>query len=85
MCDVQFRSSSSIVPETMDVDALRTAFSTALGEYIRQGATMCDLLRDTVRDLKQIERQQQTLNEARERYESARSRYVCAVLGEFIF
>ena len=67
----------------MNVDALRVAFTTALGEYMRQGATMCDLLRETVRDSEQIARQQKTLNEARERYESARSRYVCAVLGEF--
>ena len=67
----------------MNVDELRAAFTSTLGEYMREGARMCDLLRDPVRIPEQIAGQQQTLNQARERYESARSRYVCAVLGEF--
>ena len=83
MWDGQFRSPTPIVLDPINVDALRAAFTSALGEYMREGARMCDLLRDPVRDPEQIARQQQTLNEARERYEAARSRYVCAVLGEF--
>jgi hypothetical protein len=67
----------------VNVDVLRTAFTEALREYMRQGAEMCELLRDTVRDPDRIARQQQVLNAARERYEAARSRYVSAVLGEF--
>ena len=66
------------------IDKLRSEFTAALAEYMRQGAAMCNLLTDADRDPEQIVIKQQALNTARERYEAARSRYVCAVLGDYI-
>ena len=70
--------------DTVDIDRLRSEFTETLGEYMREGAAMCNLLRETQRDPEHVLVKQQALNAARERYEAARSRYVCAVLGEFI-
>lgn len=70
--------------DTVDIDKLRSEFTGTLGEYMREGAAMCTLLREPQRDPENILLKQQALNAARERYEAARSRYVCAVLGEFI-
>lgn len=69
--------------EPVDLDVLRAVFREAMREYMRQGAAMCNLLRQSERDPEQIANQQQSLNSARAQYELARSRYVCAVLGEF--
>jgi hypothetical protein len=69
--------------DPLDIDKLRAEFKAALAEYMREGAAMCNLLTDADRDPEQILMKQQTLNTARERYEAARSRYVCAVLGDF--
>ena len=73
----------------MNVDEYRATFAQAFEAYALEGARMRDLLLSLddirkTRDPQAISEQQIRLNEARQRYEEARCRYVEYVLKGFV-
>ena len=75
--------------ETCSVDQCRTAFAEAFEAYAQEGSKMRDLLLSLDRSSntakhQSVAEQQVRLNEARRRYEEARSRYVDHVLKGYV-
>jgi len=67
---------------------LRDEFRHAFQEYLKQGDRMAELLHASADSLTperrtELREQQELLSAALERYETARQRYVQAVVGEF--